>query len=209
MELDMGSYINAEKNYDEALRVWTQEMALSISDADGGVEIKKQQKQLGAIEAQVKEIKEAKRAAERAIATTESIISGLDNAHSWGVYDAFLGGGLFADMVKYDQINQVEDYVHKLQVDLIYLEKELKDIRVQENISPIVTDDLRFADIFFDGLIFDWTALGKINNSKARAEDTWRQLKGVLNKLRIMEERLSEEEADIKKQLTDILTSKK
>lgn len=207
MEHDLECFANAEKNYDEALHNWMNEVASTSFSEEYSKEIRGYQRKLGEIQSHKKEIKDGKIAAENAIATTELILSGLDNAHSWGIYDTFLGGGLLADVVKYDQIDQVEHDMQRLHIQLYNLQKELKDIKIEGHIEALASSDSRFVDIFFDNIFSDWQIMGEIKRTKESAEAMLSQLNDVAKKIELMEVAVSEEEAKVKEQLANALAS--
>lgn len=206
MEDDLGCYANAEKNYEEALLKWMNQQAIMPMTEELSKELRECQRLLGEIQARKKEIKEGKRATEAAIVTAEYIVSGLDNAHSWGVFDAFFNGGLFADMIKYEQIDQVEEDIQRFHVQLYNVQKELKDIKIQGHIETVSSRDTRFVDMFFDNIFIDCGVMGDIKRTKESTQIMLAKLKDVVKKIEIMEDAVLEEETKVKERLAKALS---
>ena len=61
----------------------------------------------------LKELYEAKRAAEEVIARIDNAISSLDSASSWGVFDIF-GGGMISSFIKRGKIQDENDDIEEI-----------------------------------------------------------------------------------------------
>ncbi len=204
MELDLECYVNAEKNYEETLKKWLSEMTASNLSEEQTVYVKKCQRELAAIQNQKREIKEARRAAEKAVATAERVSRDLADAHGWGVYDV-IAGGLIADVGKYDCINHAEDNLSTLHTDLYHLRKELKDIKIDSHISINISNDMRVVDIFLDNIFTDFAALGEIKRSRNEVEELIIQLREVIDYLMGLDSSIVESELEATKKLADAL----
>lgn len=74
MECDLEFYINAEKNYEEALKKWMDEVTSASMTEEIAAEIKVYRGQLWAIQARKNTIRETKLIADKAIANAELTI---------------------------------------------------------------------------------------------------------------------------------------
>ena len=101
------------------------------------------------LETQQKEIQEAVTAGKRALDITRKILEDLDSAKNWSTFD-LMGGGLIADMAKYDRLNKVQDKIQDLQAALRGFRTELADVteRISGDLHVEIGDFLHFADYF-------------------------------------------------------------
>ena len=205
MEYDLECYVNAEKNYEETLKKWMEEVSTASLSDEQTVYVKTCQRELAAIQNQKREIKEARRAAEKAIATAERISTDLADAHGWGVYDIVVDGGLLADVVKYDHICHAEDNLTILHTDLYHLRKELKDIKVDGFISINISKDMKIVDMFLDNIFTDFATLGEIKRSRKEVEDLITQLRDAIDYLSKLDGAVVEKEMEATKKLADAL----
>ena len=141
------------------------------------------EEQLMTLKEQYRETEEAFSAGNSAAELLDDIANQLTDAHGWGTYD-LLGGGLIAGMVKHDHIDQAQNLLHSLQILLRRYRNELNDISL--SLPPNINIDsfLRFADYFYDGLIADWTVLGKIEEAQQQISHTRTQVADLQSKLR-------------------------
>lgn len=201
-ESELMCYAHSEDYFEQKLMECMNEAKKS-----GGASVEKVtriERELNHIENQKKEVHEAYIAGQRALNSAENILANLDGAGRWGIYDV-LGGGLIADLAKYEYLDNAEDEVKKLQIELMRFQTELADIKL-DTIPQIEQDDfLKFADYFFDGIIADWTVLSRIKKSKEQAEVTWSQISDMLEQLDIMKEKLEQRALELKNQLGEIL----
>ena len=159
------------------------------------------EEQLAALETRNRELREAQAAGRRARDTADSILSDLDNAEGWGVWDV-MGGGLIADLAKHNHLDQAQRLVERLQVELRRFRTELADVQVFADVQVSVDGFLRFADFFFDGLFADWTVMDHISRAQSQVRSTRAQIQRVLNRLEVML-RTTEQEAARAKTLRD------
>ena len=132
--------------------------------------------------ARQKELDEAVAAARNALRTAQDIMDSLDSAEGWGTWD-LLGGGLVADLVKHDHLDQAQALVEQLQRDLLRLKTELADVEIQSDLVVRIDGFLRFADFFFDGLFADLAVLNRIDQSQAQLRDVMGQIQSILDGL--------------------------
>ncbi len=121
-------------------------------------------RQIGQARAALREIDEAAHAGNETVALLNAAESDLEKAESWGTYD-MLGGGLLASSIKYDHVDDASASALRAQIALDRFNAELKDIWIAPVGNVAMSDGLRFADMFLDGLISDWTAQRGIQDS--------------------------------------------
>ena len=109
-----------------------------------------------------------------------------------------MGGGLMADLAKYDELDDAQEQIEQLQVELRRFKTELADVEITADLQVTVDSFLKFADFFFDGLFADWAVLDHINQAQSRVENTKSQIKRVLALLKKMREDVDVQIADEK-----------
>lgn len=181
--------------------------ALGTPEADRIMEL---EEQLIFLKNHQKETEEAVCAGRTAFSISCEVLEDLGNAKNWGVID-MLGGGLIADIVKYDNLNKAQDKIKTLQNSLRNFRTELADVteRISGDIHTEIGDFLCFADYFFDGLITDWMVYDKITESKDRAEVTSSQIQNVLKQLEQIQDSNISEQEQTEKQLEKMITAAK
>ena len=125
------------------------------------------------------------------------VLETLDNAEGWSTWDV-MGGGLMADLAKYEELDDAQEQIEQLQVELRRFKTELSDVEIAADLQVTVNSFLKFADFFFDGLFADWAVLDHINQAQSRVENTKGQIKRVLALLKKMREDVDVQIADEK-----------
>lgn len=112
----------------------------------------------------LKELKEARSAADMAIAKIDCGLSQLESASSWGIFD-ILGGGLFSSLVKRNKIGQANLSLEEISVSLKALNKELSDVDISlpDAIPDRLSDEL--FDLVFDNIFTDIRVQGEIKEN--------------------------------------------
>lgn len=202
-EADMDALRECDQQYEQAL---SEKLAaiksLNTQDAD---KILRAEKHISYLEGQVKEIQEAFAAGQAALETTDSILSSLDSAESWGTWD-LLGGGLLSGMAMHSHLDEAQKRVEYLQVQLRRFKTELTDVTIHADMQVSIDGFLCFADYFFDGLFADWAVLDKINQSQTQVQNTRNQIEHVISRLTAM---LSDTDKDLENEktvLNDLIT---
>lgn len=109
-----------------------------------------------ALKSESVEIEEAIEACKRAIETKNTAMNLLESAESWATWDAWAGGGLITDMVKYEKIEAVQVQFKKLSADINQLKREMSDLG--ENVSLKLADidsATQLFDVWFDNIFTD------------------------------------------------------
>ena len=141
---------------------------------------------------------EAINAGKTALHTVNEVLETLDNAEGWSTWDV-MGGGLMADLAKYEELDDAQEQIEQLQVELRRFKTELADVEITADLQVTVDSFLKFADFFFDGLFADWAVLDHINQAQSRVENTKGQIKRVLALLKKMHEDIDVQIADEKR----------
>ena len=191
---------DCEQQYEKVLEEKTEQIKKSGVPEAG--RIMNLENEIAFLETQQKEIQEAVNAGNRALDITRKILEDLDSAKNWSTFD-LMGGGLIADMAKYDRLNKVQDKIQDLQAALRGFRTELADVteRISGDLHVEIGDFLHFADYFFDGLFTDWMVYDKINDSRGRTLRTRDQIQKILGQLNVMDNELCSKKENLKEEL--------
>jgi hypothetical protein len=131
------------------------------------------------------QVQEALDAGTEALMGLKQIAEPLDSARNWGTWD-MLGGGLLATAAKHSRIDDATAKVQEVQHLLRRFQREVTGVTGQfpTGFTVEVEQVPRFADLFFDGLLFDWMAQSKINRSRGRVRDVTQKVEGAVAILR-------------------------
>lgn len=195
---------DCEQQYEKVLEEKTEQIKKSGVPEAG--RIMNLENETAFLENQQKEIQEAVNAGNRALDITRKILEDLDSAKNWSTFD-LLGGGLIADMAKYDRLNKVQDKIQDLQAALRGFRTELADVteRISGDLHVEIGDFLHFADYFFDGLFTDWMVYDKINDSRSRTLQTSDQIQKILGQLNAMDNELCSKKKNLKEELEQVV----
>lgn len=191
---------DCEQQYEKVLKEKTEQIKQSgVPEAGRIMQI---ENEIAFLENQQKEIQEAINAGNQAFYIAQKILEDLDSAKNWSTFD-LMGGGLIADMAKYDKLNKVQDQIQDLQNALRGFRTELADVteRISGNLYVEIEDFLHFADYFFDGLFTDWMVYDKINDSRNRTMQTSDQIQKILGQLNEMDNDLCSKKDNLKEEL--------
>lgn len=191
---------DCEQQYERVLKEKTEQIKQSgVPEAGRIMQI---ENEIAFLEIQQKEIQEAINAGNQAFYIARKILEDLDSAKNWSTFD-LMGGGLIADMAKYDKLNKVQDQIQDLQNALRGFRTELADVteRISGDLYVEIGDFLHFADYFFDGLFTDWMVYDKINDSRNRTMQTSDQIQKLLGQLNEMDNDLCSKKDNLKEEL--------
>lgn len=112
----------------------------------------------------LKELKEARSAADISIVKIDCGLSQLESASSWGIFD-ILGGGLFSSLVKRNKIGEANLSLEEISASLKSLNKELSDVDISlpDAIPDRLSDEL--FDLVFDNIFTDIRVQGEIKEN--------------------------------------------
>lgn len=180
-----------EADYEAALEEKTRYLA-STGDAKGRrlLEIAEE---TGSIEAEQKEVEEARGAGRTAERAVDRVLAALRSAANWGTWD-MLGGGLMATSIKHGKIDDARAAAHAAQRRLSRFRRELEDVRDAPRMRAEVQVEefSMFADYFFDGLIFDWRTQGKIERTRSAVQRARGKVRAAMRALSTRERELDD-----------------
>ena len=112
----------------------------------------------------LKELKEAKEAANQLIIRIDAGLNQLKSASSWGILD-ILGGGFISSLVKRNKIGEANRSLEEISSSLKTLNKELNDVDISlpEAIPDRFSDEL--FDLVFDNIFTDIRVQGEIKEN--------------------------------------------
>lgn len=130
----------------------------------------------------LKELYEAKNAAQQVIARIDNAISSLDSASSWGIFD-ILGGEFFTSLVKREKIRNANQDIQAISDSLNTLNRELEDVNMflPEEISDSLTDNV--FDIWFDNIFTDFMVQGEIKDKLMQLREFRSSIKELIGRL--------------------------
>ena len=170
---------------------------IKVSAHPAAQQIAESESRIAALKVQKRELLEAINAGKTALHTVNEVLETLHNAEGWSTWDV-MGGGLMADLAKYEELDDAQKQIEQLQVELRRFKTELSDVEITADLQITVDSFLKFADFFFDGLFADWAVLDHINQAQSRVENTKGQIKRVLALLKKMREDIDVQIADEK-----------
>lgn len=139
--------------------------------------------QLAGARADVRELDEAIAAGEEALFALTEAASELGSARGWGQVDLF-GGGLITTAIKHSHIDAARRAAERAQGRLQRFARELQDVGGRAGFAGArIAGFERFADYFFDGLIFDWIVQSKIARAQEEVRATTAQVRQLVQGL--------------------------
>ncbi|WP_315115277.1 hypothetical protein [uncultured Clostridium sp.] len=177
---ELNDYVNIELEYKELMKK-KKRLILQGDDLDSKELIKLTDK-VQDLKSNIKETKEAINAGEKVREALERVLSSLKSAKGWEQCD-ILGGGFVATAAKHSKIDDAKSHVHEVQRLFEIFKRELSNVKLSSDMDINIGSFEKFADYFFDGLIFDWVVQSKINDSLDNVYDTSNNLKGLLSTL--------------------------
>lgn len=191
-----------EARYQEALREKAQ--AVKNTDPVRGAEILRLEEEIGRLDQKRIELTEAIQAGRQAQDQAERVMAQLDSAESWGTWDV-LGGGMLADIAKYDHLDRAQSEVEQLQLCLNRFKSELADVTIYADMQVQIDDFLRFADWFFDGLFADWAVMDRIGRAQSQVYQTRLQIDETVLRLQQISHQADSDRASRKAELDALI----
>lgn len=116
-----------------------------------------------------RELEEAIEAATIAINELQHVLTHLQKAKDYSIWDTFLGGGLIATHLKHEEMKSSELLLHKAQRSLQTFQNELADIENMRNETFRIDVDrfVKMADYFLDDIFSEWSIHSKIKTKIA------------------------------------------
>ena len=132
---------------------------------------------------EIRELKEAERAAKNTISALQRLLAHLEKARNMGGWD-MMGGGWVASSLKHDHLDRAAATARNAQKSMRKLKRELQDVGETAKLKVRLHEFSRFADMFFDCFLVDWTVQTKINQSHTRMVRTLGKVKSIQAKLK-------------------------
>ncbi len=130
----------------------------------------------------LKELKEAKEAADLVIVRIDVGIRQLESATSWGILD-ILGGGLISSLIKRNKIGEANSSLEEISLSLKSLNKELSDVDISlpDTIPDRLSDQV--FDMVFDNIFTDIRVQGEIKENLVSLKELRHAVVGLSEKL--------------------------
>lgn len=157
-------------------------------------EIAQRRGELLAQDRELVEAHSAGRAAAQLFADADGL---LGSARSWSTWDAFGGGGMLTDAMKYDRLDQATRVLQRADVALGRFARELGDVG-PGGIGALGTGGLtRTFDVFFDNIVSDLAVRSRITDAAERVTVASSAVARALGRLEL-------QRADVTRELTDL-----
>lgn len=167
-------------------------------------ELIEKEEDLSFLHSQERELEEAIAAGTAALQAANDLVLSMKHVESLGLFDV-LGGGFLADMAKQETLEDAQKNVENLQVCLQKFNKELSEVVLRGNIQVSIDRLLKFADVFFDGLVMDLTMLEEIRQSHLQVDQTRDNILGILRQLQTRLEEVRHRQTKAKKELNELI----
>lgn len=193
LDNELGAMKNAEVVYEQLLK--EKEQRLANGDDENGRQLLEIAEQLADLHANRRELDEAIQAGGNALYTLQRVSDELAAASGWGTWD-MLGGGMISTMAKHSKIDAAKDQAHYAQMQLRRFQEELADTNERLQMALEIGGFTKFADLFLDGLIFDWMVQSRLSEATSACLATTNQVVTAINRckrrLQITEHEISE-----------------
>lgn len=130
----------------------------------------------------LKELQEAKVAAQHVILRINNAVKSLENAKSWGWVDVF-GGGLLTSLFKRDNIRHANDDIREISQSLHRLNQELEDVNMTLPLEMSDTLSDTVFDVWFDNIFTDMFVQDEISNKLAEIKRFRSELVSLIERL--------------------------
>ncbi len=184
----------------EAKRIAIENAGTKVSE-----ELLEAEQKLSFLRSQERELEEAITAGTAALRKANDVVTSLKHAEGLGLFDV-LGGGFLADMAKHETLDEAQKNVEELQVCLQRFNKELSDVALRADLKVSVDRLLRFADVFFDGLLTDSAVLNNIQQSRTQVDQTRDNILGILRQLQTRLEEVRHKQETAKREVNDMIS---
>jgi chromosome segregation ATPase len=203
LESRLGDLEDAEQRFREALtakEAWLQENGSAA--AASLVEIAERRGELQALDKELREAHEAGREAHGLLSHASSL---LGSAGSWSTWDAFGGGGLLTDMMKYDKVDQASDALRRADVALTRFSRELADVELPSVHGVQVDQMMRTFDVWFDNFFSDMAVRSRIQDAAQRVAGALTQVERALGAIEERGRDLGRELAELERRREELV----
>ena len=198
------NFSNLESEYQSILN--QKEQVLSQSNSDSARRLVALTEEFADIRSDAREIKEAIQAGNAALRSLNQVVNSLNSARNWGIGD-MIGGGLIVTAIKHSKIDSARSEANQAQRLLRNFQRELADVQDEphSNLTVEIGGFTKFADYFFDGLIFDWMVQSRINRSRQEAEKVLSKLEQTIQRLRARETQINQRVDELDRTRTTLI----
>ena len=203
LESRLGELDGADERFREALaakEAWLQENGSAA--AASLVEIAERRGELQALDKELREAHQAGREAHGLLSHASSL---LGSAGSWSTWDAFGGGGLLTDMMKYDKVDQASDALRRADVALARFSRELADVELPSVHGVQVDQLMRTFDVWFDNFFSDMAVRSRIQDAAQRVAGALTQVERALGAIEERGRGLERELADLERRREELV----
>ena len=117
---------------------------------------------------ELREVHEAQAALREAIGRLNVTADKLRDAHQWGTFDTWFGGGMFSSWIKRDKVRDADLRLRHVDEALGALRAELADVGVAD-VGGVGVSELNLTlDVWFDNLFSDLMTQSRINDARDR-----------------------------------------
>jgi chromosome segregation ATPase len=203
LESRLGELGDTDRRYRDALAVketWLRETGSTVTESLA--EIAERRGHLQAVDAEMREAHQAGRAAHDLLAHASSL---LGSAGSWSTWDAFGGGGLLTDMMKYDKVNQATEALRRADGALTRFSRELADVALPSVQGVQVDQLMRTFDVWFDNIFSDLAVRSRIQDAGQRVSGAIVQVERALTALAERGHELQRELAELDRRREELV----
>ncbi|HEX6874425.1 MAG TPA: hypothetical protein VF165_02095 [Nocardioidaceae bacterium] len=196
---------DVEERYREALAA--KEAWVAQNGAGSGAElagIAERRGELTALDKEAREAHAAGRAAHELLSQTASL---LGSAGSWSTWDAFGGGGMLTDMMKYDKVDRATETLRRADIALAAFSRELADVHLPQVRGVQVDQLMRTFDVWFDNIFSDMAVRARIEDAARRVDHALGQVEQALDALQQRGREIARELADLDARRETLLLS--
>ena len=104
----------------------------------------------------------------------------LGSAGSWSTWDAFGGGGMLTDMMKYDKVDRATEALRRADMALAAFSRELADVDLPQVRGVQVNQMMRPFDVWFDNIFSDMAVRSRIEDASRRVVQALHQVEQAL-----------------------------
>lgn len=177
---DLTLYRNAETEYKELIKLKESTLRSMPSSSS---QLTEMEEQIADQTLLVKELQESLTAGRRVLASLKDASASLEKAENWGKWDLWGGGGMISTHQKHNHVDDARTYIHNANHLMLNFRDELQDLNRRLDIYIDISETLKMADYWFDGLITDWIVQGRIRNSQEQTLKVIRSVQSVVNQL--------------------------
>jgi len=161
----------------------------------------------GTLTARDLEAREAHAAGREALALLQQAGSLLGGAETWSTWDTFGGGGMLADMAKYNKMDQATAALRRADVALGRFSRELADVGMA-GVGGVQVDGMtRTFDMFFDNIFTDMAVRSRIQDASRRTAAAAHTVGQTLARLEQQGRELTRQLADLDARREALLSS--